>query len=159
MMHSKETAMTFNRFVAGSVAGCAVVVISAMPGLAGQVQMSQKPQTAPAAKTTPQSGMAADMTARCQAVMADREKMMAEMRAADQRLHDLVSKMNAASGMAKEDAIAAVVCATDTQRQMMQEGMTRREDGMMAHMMEHMKAGADSMTMCPVMKRMGGLQP
>jgi hypothetical protein len=26
-------------------------------------------------------------------------------------------------------------------------------------MMEHMKAGADSMTMCPVMKRMGGLQP
>jgi len=31
-------------------------------------------------------------------MMADHEKMMTEMKAADQRLDDLVAKMNAASG-------------------------------------------------------------
>jgi hypothetical protein len=37
-------------------------------------------------KAKPQAGMAADMTARCQAMMADHEKMMAELKAADEAL-------------------------------------------------------------------------
>jgi hypothetical protein len=102
--------------------------------------------------------MAADMAAKCQAMMADHEKMMAEMQAADQRLDDLVGKMNAASGMEKADATAAVVTEMVTQRRTMRDGMTKMQDAMMAHMMEHMQAGKDSMAMCPMMKQMGAMK-
>ena len=43
------------------------------------------------------------MEAKCQAMMAEREKMMTGMKAADQRLDDLVAKMNTASGMETDD--------------------------------------------------------
>jgi hypothetical protein len=144
--------MTFNRIVTGIVPGCAAVVMSAMPGLAGQATQAPKPMAM--AKATPDSGMAA----KCQAMMADREKMMTEMKAADERLDDLVAKMNAASGMEKADATAAVVTGMVTQRRTMRDGMMKMEDRMMGHTMEHMQAGKDSMAKCPMMKQMGGMQ-
>jgi len=149
--------MTFNRIGTGIVAGCAAVLMSAMPSLAGQ--MPQGPPTGTTAKATPQPGMDAEMAAKCQAMMAGHEKMMAEMKAADQRLDDLAGKMNAASGMAKADATAAVVNEMVTQRRTMRDGMMKMQSGMMAHMMEHMQAGMDSMAMCPMMKPMGGMKP
>jgi hypothetical protein len=148
--------MRFSRFVRAIVAGCAAVVMSAIPGVAGQ--MPQAPPHATTAKATPASGMAADMAAKCQAMMADHEKMMAEMQAADQRLDDLVAKMNAVSGMEKADATAAVVSEMVTQRQAMRDGMMKMQQEMMGHMMEHMRAGKDSMAMCPMMKQMGGMK-
>jgi hypothetical protein len=102
--------------------------------------------------------MAADMSAKCQAMMADHEKMMTEMKAADQRLNDLVAKMNAASGMEKADATSAVVSEMVAQRLAMRDGMMKMAHGMMTHMMEHMQAGKDSMAMCPMMKPMGGMK-
>jgi hypothetical protein len=156
MIDSRETTMRFSRFVTAILAGCAAVMISAIPGLAGQ--MPQTPPHATMAKAKPASGMAAEMAAKCQAVMADHEKMMAEMKAADQRLDDLVAKMNAASGMEKADATAAVVSEMVTQRQAMRDGMMKMQHEMMAHMMEHMQAGKDSMAMCSMMKQMGGMK-
>jgi hypothetical protein len=147
--------MRLNRLVTGIVAGCAAVMLSAMPGLAGQ--MPQASPQAGAAKAEPHAGMAADMAAKCQAMMADQEKMMAEMKAADQRLDDLVAKMNAASGVDKAEATAAVVNEMVTQRRTMRDGMMKMQHGMMAHMMEHRQAGKDSMAMCPMMKQMGGM--
>ena len=90
--------------------------------------------------------------------MADRDKMMTEMKAADQRLDDLVAKMNAASGMEKAEATAVVVNEMIAQRKAMQDGMMKMQQGMMGHMMEHMQAGKDSMAMCPMMKPMGGMK-
>jgi hypothetical protein len=148
--------MRFNGFVTAILAGCAAVVMSAMPGLAGQ--MPQAPPQATTAKAKPASGMAADMAAKCQAMMADHEKMMAEMKAADQRLDDLVAKMNAASGMEKADATAAVVSEMVTQRQAMRDGMLKMQQEMMGHIMEHIQAGQDSMAMCPMMKQMGDMK-
>jgi hypothetical protein len=49
-------------------------------------------------------------------MMADWAKMMADMKAADQRLDALVATMNAASGMDKTAATAAVVSEMVTQR-------------------------------------------
>jgi hypothetical protein len=146
--------MTFNRIVTGIVAGCAAVVMSAMPGLAGQATQVPKPMAMSMAKATPDSGMAA----KCQAMMADRERMMTEMKAADERLDDLVAKMNAASGMEKANATAAVVNEMVTQRRTMRDGMMKMEDGMMGHMMAHMQAGKDPMAKCPMMKPMGGMK-
>ena len=144
--------MTLNRFVTRIAAGCAAVVISVMPGLAGQAPKA--PPHAATAKATPQPGMAA----KCQAMMADHEKMMAELKAADQRLNDLVGKMNAASSATKAEATAAVVSEMVTQRMAMRDGMMTMQHEMMAHMMEHMQAGKDSMAKCPMMKSMGGMK-
>ena len=144
--------MRTNRLVTGIVAGCAAVVMSAMPGLAGQATQAPKPMAM--AKAAPDSGMAAN----CQAMMADHEKMMTEMKAANERLDDLVVKMNAASGMEKADATAAVVNEMVIQRRTMRDGMMKMQHGMMGHMMEHMQAGKDSMAMCPMMKQMGGMK-
>jgi len=148
--------MRLKRFVMGIAAGCAALLMSVTPGIAGQ--MPQEHQQAATAKAKPQAGMAADMAAKCQAMMADQQKMMADIQAADQRLDDLVAKMNAASGMEKADATAAVVNEMVTQRRAMRDGMMKMQHEMMAHMMEHMQAGKDSMAMCPMMKQMSGMK-
>ena len=99
----------------------------------------------------------ADMSAKCKDMMAQHEKMMAEMKAADQRLDELVTKMNSASGEAKVDATAATVTEVVAQRKAMRDGMMQMHQGMMGHMMEHMQGGPQSMAMCPMMK-MGGMK-
>ena len=145
--------MKLSRFARVVVVGCAAVVVAAMPGLAGQA-----PHATTKTKDKVHASMPADMTARCQAMMADQEKMTAEMKAADQRLDDLVAKMNAAAGTEKADATAAVVNEMVAQRRAMRDGMMKMQHGMMGHMMEHMQAGKDSMAQCPMMKQMGGMK-
>ena len=99
----------------------------------------------------------ADMAAKCKGMMAQHEKMMAEMKTADQRLDELVAKMNQASGQAKVDATAATVTEIVAQRKMMRDRMMHMHHQMMGHMGDHMQSGAQSMAMCPMMK-MGGMQ-
>jgi hypothetical protein len=134
------------------LAGCAVVVMLAAPELVAQT--SQEPHHAATDTAKPPS----DMAAKDQAMMAEREKMMTGMKAADQRLDELVAKMNTASGMEKMTATAVVVTEMVTQRRTMRDGMMKMQDGMMSHMMEHMQAGPASMASCPMMKQMGGMK-
>jgi hypothetical protein len=101
------------------------------------------------------------------AMMAQRQQMMASMRALDQKLDALVSKMNAARGTDKVDAIAAVVKEMVTQRTQMRDQMMTMDDRMMGHMIQHMtsmqggmmsmmnggqKSAVPSMDNCPMMK-------
>jgi hypothetical protein len=144
--------MRVKRIVTAMIAGCAAVVISAVSGLAAQTPPEHQHAATDKAKSP------SDMAAKCQAMMAERDKMMADMKAADQRLDDLVAKMNAASGMDKTAATAAVVTEMVAQHRTMQEGMMKRQQGMMEHMMEHMQAGKDSMAMCPMMKPMSTMK-
>lgn len=88
------SAMTMKKIAATMAAGCAAVVLSAVPGLAAQI-----PQEQHAAATDAPS--AAGMDAKCQVMMAERDKTVADMKAADQRLDGLVVTMNAASGTEK----------------------------------------------------------
>ena len=99
-----------------------------------------------------------DMAARCQAAMAQHEKRMADMKAADARLDELVTKMNQASGPARVDAVAAALTEMVQQRKTMHGQMMGMHQGMMSHMMEHMQAGPKSMANCP-MGKMGGVKP
>ena len=99
----------------------------------------------------------ADMGAKCQAMMAEHQKMMGEMKAADERLDQLVAKMNAASGQAKVDATAAAVAELVAQRTTMRDRMMQMHHGMMGHMTEHMQDGRQAMAMCPMMK-MGAMR-
>jgi len=144
--------MRVNRVRTAMVAGCAVVLMSAVPGLAAQTPPEH--QHAATDQVKPASGM----EAKCQAMMAEREQMMTAMKAADQRLDDLVAKMNTAAGMEKMAATADVVTEMVSQRRTMREGMMKMQEGMMSHMMEHMQAGTGSMAMCPMMKQTGGMK-
>ena len=117
---------------------------------------AQTPQPEHQYQQTP-AKPSADMAEKCKAMMAEREKMMAEMKAADQRLDELVTKMNSASGQAKVDATAAAVTEIVAQRRTMRDRMMQMHQGMMSHMMEHMQAGPQSMGMCPMMK-MGAMK-
>ena len=145
--------MRIKRIVMAVMAGCAAAVIAAVPGVSAQTpQEHQHPATE---AVTPSSGMAA----KDQAMMAEREKMMTAMKAADQRLDGLVARMNAASGAEKTAATATLVTAIVAERRTMREGMMKMQDGMMSHMMEHMQAGPASMAMCPMMKQMSSAKP
>jgi ATP phosphoribosyltransferase len=123
---------------------------------ASQAQQATTPQQHPTAdKAKPQTH---DMMAKCKAAMAGQEKMMADMKAADQRLDGLVAKMTSASGPAKVDATAAVVSELVVQRKAMRESMMKMHHDTMGHMAEHMQAGPESMAMCPMMKDMGAMK-
>ena len=143
--------MRVKRILTAMMAGCAVVVISAIPGLA---QTPQEQQHAATDTAKPASGMAA----KDQTMMAERAKMMADMKAADQRLDDLVAKMNTASGKEQMTATATVVAEMVTQQLTMRDGAMKMQHDMMGHMMEHMQAGKDSMASCPMMKQMGDMK-
>ena len=140
--------MRIRNIVKAALLGCMAVVIAPGAGLAAQAAPAH--QHAATAQATPPSGMAA----KCQAMMAGHDKMMAETKAADLRLDGLVAGMNAATGQPKVDATAAVVSEMVAQRKAMRDGMMTMQSDMMAHMMEHMQEGKDSMAMCPMMKMM-----
>lgn len=144
--------MRVKRIVMAMMAGYAAVVMSAVPGHAAQTP--QEHQHVATDKAKPPSAMAAQ----CQAMMAEREKMTADLKAADQRLDDLVAKMNAASGMEKTAATATVVTEMVTQRRTFRDRMMKMQPAMMGHMMEHMQAGKDSVAMCPMMRQMGDMK-
>lgn len=123
------------------------VVLGLAAGVQAQMQMHQPQQ--------PQAKPAVEMPAKCKAMMAEHEKMMADVKAADARLDALVARMNAASGQAKAVAAAAAVTELVAQRKTAREGTMDMHKKMMGHMMEHMQAGKDSMAMCPMMKKDG----
>lgn len=104
-----------------------------------------------AAKTQAQQGPTMEM---CKAMMADKEKHMAHMRAMDDKLDDLVADMDKAMGMAKMNATSAVVKELVAQRKGMHTMMEGMHTKMMGHMMQHMQAG--NMADCPMMKEMKG---
>ena len=84
--------------------------------------------------------------------------MMADMKAADQRLDDLVAKMNTASGTEKTAATTTVVTEMVTQSRTMRDDMIKMQQGMMGHLMEHMQAGKESIAACPMMKHVGDMK-
>ena len=140
------------RRLSWSALTCALILLP--PAASSSVTAAQDPKQEHQHQAMKPS---AGMPAMCQAMMAEHNKMMAEVQAADQRLDGLVARMTEATGQAKVDATAAVVSEIVAQRKAMHEGMMKMQQGMMSHMMAHMQAGKDSMAMCPMMK-MGGMK-
>ena len=85
----------------------ALVVVTARPGQA---------QTAPNDMAAMKQGMGAHM-------MADHQKMMADMKASQKKLDDLVAAMNQATGDDKVNKLAAVVTEMVAQQREMCERM------------------------------------
>jgi hypothetical protein len=67
------------------------------------------------------------------------QKMMANMKAMDAKLNELVAKMNSATGEAKVDAIAELLTTIVQQHQSMRGGMMQMQGQMMNQMQDHMR--------------------
>jgi hypothetical protein len=128
-----------------------VVAVGVVTASALAAQTPQAPQM-PQHQMADQMKMSPEMAKKCQALMAERDKMTADMAAADQTLDGLVTTMNRATPSEQPAATALVVTEMVAQRQAMHAGMMKMHQGMMSHMMEHMAEGKDSMAMCPMMK-------
>lgn len=112
------------------------------------------------ADATPAEGkmmMQATMTASCQAMMEQKTEMMADMRAQDAELTVQVATMNSAPEDKKLGLMAAVLTHLVEQRTAMNARKEKMQEEMMQHMMQHMQMGKESMSQCPMMKGMKGM--
>jgi uncharacterized protein HemX len=106
-------------------------------------------------QTKPGMMMKEDMMANCKAMMEKHKEMEARMAAMDQKLEDLVKKMNDTKGNEKVEAMAAVITELVDQHTKMHQMMPAQHEMMMKHMGEHMQMGGPgSMMECPMMKEM-----
>jgi hypothetical protein len=137
------------------MAGCVVALVISTPSpLAAQTPQEHEHAVTDTARQAP------GMEAKCQAMMAERMKMMADMKAADQRLDALVVTMNKASGTEKKMAATArVITEMVAQHQAMRDALMKMQDGMMSQMMEHMQARAESLPMCPMTPHPDDVKP
>ena len=92
----------------------------------------------------------AKMMERCQ-------KMKEDMKAQDAELTEHVARMNRAPEDKKMGLMAAVITHMVEQRITMDARKAKMEEEMMQHMMEHIQMGKDSMSQCPMMKGMKGM--
>ena len=88
------------------------------------------------------AGQASGMATPDAQMMAMHGKMMAEMKASDVKLDALITKMNAAKGAAKVDAVAEALTALVAQHKTMRDGMMQMDGQMMMQ-----KHGAAAMPM------------
>jgi hypothetical protein len=99
----------------------------------------------------------AKMMEHCQMMKEQKQKMMEDMKAQDAELAEQVARMNSAPEDKKLGLIAAVVTRMVEQRTAMNARMADMQEKMMIHMMEHMQMGKESMSQCPMMKGMKGM--
>jgi ABC-type dipeptide/oligopeptide/nickel transport system ATPase subunit len=118
--------MTRGYWIGAIVLGVAVIIAPVFAQSSAQPQRdhehaspAQKEQVAPA----PRIGMMGQ----------DHQRMMAEMKTAHDRLQDLVSKMNTATGDQKVNAIADLLKQLVMDQANMHQHMMEMHDQMMAH--------------------------
>jgi len=99
----------------------------------------------------------AKMTERCQEMKEQRQKMKEDMKAQDAQLIEQLTKMNSAPEDNKLGLLAAVVTRMVEQRITMDARKAKMEEEMMKHMMQHMQVGKESISQCPMMKEMKGM--
>ena len=112
------------------------ILCSALAGtalFAGVLYAQDTGRTTPALVPSPQAQ--APVARGRMGMMTDRQKMMAEMTASQNKLDDLVARMNAATGPAKVDQVAAVVTELVAQHKSMHARMMA-PGGMMMQMMQ-----------------------
>jgi len=141
------------RIIALTLSPLAALLV-ASPGLRGQTPAESHGQQHTQMKEGSQ------MMDDCHAVMADRERMMSEMRSSDAKLDELIAGMNAARGDAKVQALASVVTEMAEQRKRTMSNMMSMQPRMMQHMMQHMRMGMmegnEQAMECPMMKETMG---
>ena len=101
--------------------------------------------------------MEVKMMERCQEMTEQKQKRMEDMKAQDAQLTEQVAEMNSAPEDKKMSLMAAVITHMVEQRIAMDARKAKMEEEMMKHMMEHMQMGKESMSQCPMMKGIKGM--
>ncbi|HBJ85253.1 MAG TPA: hypothetical protein DDZ88_15540 [Verrucomicrobiales bacterium] len=101
--------------------------------------------------------MESKMMEGCEKMKEQKEKMKADMKAQNAELTEHVAKMNSAPADKKVDVVAALITHMVEQRIAMDARKAKMEEEMMKHMMKHMEMGKESMSQCPMMKGMKGM--
>jgi hypothetical protein len=99
----------------------------------------------------------AKMMESCQKMKEQKQKMMEDMKAQNSELTEQITKMNNAPEDKKMSLMAAVITHMVEQRITMDARKAKMEEEMMQHMMQHMQMGQKSMSQCPMMKDMKGM--
>ena len=89
----------------------------------------------------------------CQKMKEQKQKMMEDMKAQNAELTEQLTKMNSASEDKKMSLMAAVITHMVEQRITMDARKAKMEE----EMMQHMQMGQKSMSQCPMMKGMKGM--
>ena len=97
------------------------------------------------------------MMGRCQKMKVQKQKLKEDLKAQDDRLIEQLSEMNRAPKKKKMDLMAAVLTHMVEQRIAMDARKAQMEEAMMQQMMQHMQMGKESMSQCPMMKGMKGM--
>jgi len=98
--------------------------------------------------------MEGKMMEHCKAMMDEKAKMSAEMKAQDADLTAQAAAMNAAPESKKLDLLSDLVTHMLQHRAEMNTRMEKMQGDGMKHMMQHMELGEASMSQCPMMKGM-----
>lgn len=96
------------------------------------------------------------MMEKCGEMRKEMQKMREKTKAQDAELTAAVATMNNAAQDEKLDLVAGVVTRLVEQRAAMHAKKAQMQEKMMKHMMDHMQAGRESMSECPMMKGMNG---
>jgi len=99
----------------------------------------------------------AKLMERCQEMKQQKQKMAEDMKAEDAELTAHVAKMNSAPEGKKMSEMAAVITHMVEQRITMDARKAKMEEEMMQHMMQHMQMAKESMSKCPMMEGMKGM--
>ncbi len=112
------------------------------------------PAQSQSAETAEGKNMAeAKMMERCREMKEQKQKMMEDMKAQDAELTEQIAKMNSAPKDKKMSLMAAVITRMVEQRIIMDARKAKMEE----EMMKHMQMGKESMSQCPMMKEMKGM--
>jgi hypothetical protein len=113
------------------------------------------PPWAAAADSVPMSP--ATMTQHCMEMQQQMQQMTTARKAQDAALAEQIGKVNSAPDGQKVALLASIVTLMYEQRMAMDARVARMGDEMTRHMMQHMQMGKDSMSGCPMMKGMAGM--
>jgi hypothetical protein len=94
------------------------------------------------------------MMADCKDMMAQKQKIKADVKAQDSQLALELGRMNRAPSDKKVDLMATLLTRMVEQRLSMDARKEKMEEEMMQHMMRHMSMEKGAMADCPMMKKM-----
>jgi len=93
----------------------------------------------------------------CQEMKEQKQKMKEDTEAQNAQLTEQLAKMNSAPEDKKVDLMASVLTLMAEQQIAMDAHKAKMDEEMMQHMMQHMQMGKESISQCPMMKGMKGM--
>jgi len=102
--------------------------------------------------------MEGKMMGGCDQMMERKQQMRKAVEAQNTALAEQVAKMNLAPENEKLGLMAGVITQLAEQHTTRDAEKTKMDGAMMAHMMQHMQMGPESMAQCPMMQGMGAMK-